>query len=188
MNKRKHSRSRLRRDVAIIFLSVIVAILLVKTDALKSVLRSAEEIKILSSFIVGLFFTSVFTTPVSIVALGEISLTTPLFLVAFFGACGAVVGDLIIFLFIKDSLTEDVNELLKMSHSYRRLHHIFKFRIFRFLTIFLGALIIASPLPDELGLAMMGISKMKLSVFVPVSFIMNFLGILLIGLIANSFI
>jgi hypothetical protein len=41
----------------------------------------------------------------------------------------------------------------------------------------LGALIIASPLPDEFGLALMGISRMRALVLMPISFVMNALGI-----------
>ena len=59
-------------------------------------------------------------------------------------------------------------------------------RIFRWLIAFLGALIIASPLPDELGLTMMGFSKIKTSLFIPISFLLNSLGILIIGLIAKA--
>jgi hypothetical protein len=44
----------------------------------------------------------------------------------------------------------------------------------------LGALIIASPLPDEFGLALLGLSRTRISILIPVSFIMNFLGVYLL--------
>ncbi|MFH1990444.1 MAG: hypothetical protein ABIJ19_01135 [Patescibacteria group bacterium] len=74
---------------------------------------------------------------------------------------------------------------MKKSKS-EKLISIFKLRIFRWSLAFLGALVIASPLPDELGLMMLGFSKMKTSLFVPVSFLFNSLGILIIGLIARA--
>jgi len=46
--------------------------------------------------------------------------------------------------------------------------------------------VVASPIPDELGLAMMGLSKMRTSLFVPVSLVMNSAGILLVGLVARA--
>ena len=49
-----------------------------------------------------------------------------------------------------------------------------------------GAIIIASPLPDELGLAMMGLSRVPIAAFIPISYTMNFLGILLIEFIAGA--
>ena len=94
-------------------------------------------------------------------------------------------GDLIIFLFIRNRLAEDFGYLIQKTSS-GRLIAIFKLRIFRWLVPLLGALVVASPLPDELGLAMMGLSKMKTSLFIPVSFVLNATGILIIGLIAKT--
>ena len=127
-----------------------------------------------------MFFVSVFTIAPASVALVEIAQANSLLLVAFFGGLGALVGDLIIFRFIKDRLSEDFVFLIKKARQERFLH-IFRLRFFKFFTPFVGALIVASPLPDEVGLAMMGFSKIHLSFFIPVSFILNFLGILFLS-------
>jgi hypothetical protein len=44
-------------------------------------------------------------------------------------------------------------------------------------------LIIASPFPDELGLMLMGLSKTNTKVFILLSFVLNFIGILVMGLL-----
>ena len=49
-----------------------------------------------------------------------------------------------------------------------------------------GALIIALPLPDEIGLVMMGLSRMKARHLIPISFVLNSLGIALVGLVARA--
>ena len=49
----------------------------------------------------------------------------------------------------------------------------------------LGAAIIASPLPDEIGLSLMGMSKTRVAVLIPVSFAMNALGICLLAQFAS---
>ncbi|MDP3800322.1 MAG: hypothetical protein Q8Q90_02755, partial [bacterium] len=59
----------------------------------------------------------------------------------------------------------------------------FRKSFLRWFTPFLGALIIASPFPDELGLVLMGLSKTNTKVFIPVSFGLNFIGILIMGLL-----
>lgn len=59
-------------------------------------------------------------------------------------------------------------------------------RLFRWVSFALGALIIASPLPDELGISLLGFSKMKTVWFVPVSYVFNGIGILLIGAVARA--
>lgn len=176
---------RLIRDFTLVILSIFVAILLVRTHAIDSILYAAQNVKLLGIFVAGLFFTSAFTTPLSIAALGEMSLTTPIWQVALTGACGALVGDLIIFSFIRDTFAKDVSDFLK-AHPQKKLRSLFKYRIFRWLTAFGGALVIASPLPDEVGLAMMGFSRMSIAILVPVSFVMNFVGILLIALVAHA--
>lgn len=182
---REHSLRHIRNDFLLIVISVLVAWLIVRLDLLRPVLVATENIKLLSSFIAGLFFTSAFTTPLSMVALGEISLNAPSFAVAFFGASGAVIGDMIIFLFVKDRFAEDVR-FLTQSSRLKRIKAIFELRLFRWLTPMIGALIIASPLPDELGLAMMGMAKLRTLALVCISFTMNFIGIILIALAANA--
>ncbi len=176
---------RLIRDLTLLILSIFVAVLLVRTHSIDWILNSTKEMKLVGAFIAGMFFTSAFTTPLSIVALGEISLNTPPLQVAVVAALGALIGDLVIFTFIKDTFAKDVQDFLK-AHPQKKLRSLFKFRIFRWLTAFIGALVIASPLPDEVGLAMMGFSRMSVAILIPVSFVMNFIGILLIALVAHS--
>ena len=173
------------RDLGIIILSIVIAIILVKTGAFKSLLTSTQELRFIGSFVAGIFFVSVFTAAPATVVLAEIAQSNSIFWVAFFGGIGALVGDLIIFRFIKDRLSEDFLYLIKKSKS-ERLISIFQLKLFRWLIPFIGALIVASPLPDELGLTMMGLSKMKTSLFIPLSFLLNFLGIMTVGLIAKA--
>ena len=177
--------NNLMKDLAIIGLSVIIAVLMVKTGALKSLLVSTQEIKFIGSFIAGIFFVSIFSAAPATVVLAEIAQSNSVFWVAFFGGVGALVGDLVIFRFIKDGLAEDFYHLVRKTKS-ERLVAIFKLKLFKWLVPFLGALVVASPLPDELGLMMMGLSNMKTSLFIPVSFLLNFLGILVIGFIAKT--
>lgn len=183
--REKHSHN-VMKDLAIIIFSFIAAIVFVKTGTLKNILDSAQEMKLLGSFISGIFFVSVFTAIPATVIIAELAKTNSIFLVVLFGGFGALFGDLIIFRFIKDSLSEDFFYLIKKSGS-ERFFSIFKIRLFRWIVPFIGALVVASPLPDELGLAMMGLSKMKTSLFIPIAFILNSLGILAICLLARSF-
>lgn len=188
MISRRHHKHKLVRDIVIIFFSIILAIFIVKTDFFRNILIQSENAEILGSFISGIFFTSVFTTSLSIVAFGELSLQFPILKVALIGALGGVCGDLILFLFLKRTMAEDIQYILQSSKKYKKFYYIFRLRIFRWLTPVLGALIIASPLPDELGLAMMGLTALNIRYLIPISFIMNFIGIAIIGLIANSLI
>lgn len=179
--------SHLVKDALIIAFSVGIAAVLVKTQAISSLLATTEEFGIFSSFIAGLFFTSIFTTAPAIVALGELSQGGALISVAFFGACGAVLGDLVLFMFIRDRFSDHVAELFRHKKEGKKIRIKNHLHLFRWASFFVGGLIIASPLPDELGISFLGFSKMNLRWFIPISFIFNFAGIVLIGIIANAF-
>lgn len=181
---RKHP---LAKDIAMIVMSIIIAILFVETNILNTILSSTQEWNILGSFLSGIFFTSIFTTIPAIVALTELIRHDSIFMVAFFGAAGAVIGDLIIFKFVRDNLTDHLLELYKHEKMLHRSLVLLRLKYFRWIIFMIGGLIIASPLPDELGISMLGFSKMKTSTFIPIAFFFNFLGIILIGLVATSF-
>ena len=186
IKKQNGSENHILIDVAIIVLSVLVAILLVQTEVLTNLLASAGNIEIWGAFIAGMFFTSIFTTAPAIATLGEISIIHGIFYTALFGAMGSVLGDLIIFRLVRDRFSEHVSEIMTHQSVWRRFHLLFKRRFFRWFTILVGGFILASPLPDELGIAVLGFSKMNMKYFALLSFVFNFLGILLIGLAAGA--
>jgi uncharacterized membrane protein YdjX (TVP38/TMEM64 family) len=186
MKRRNGNGNHILQDIAIIVLSVLVAALMVRTEVLANLLDSIGGIKIFGAFIAGLFFTSIFTTAPAIVALGEISLMQGIFITALFGAAGCVVGDLIIFRFFKNRLSEHIAEITSHRSVWRRFRLLLKRRLFRWITFLVGGLILASPLPEELGIAILGFSKMRVKYFAMLSFVFNFLGITVIGLIAHS--
>lgn len=183
---KKSQTNNLVQDIAIIMLSILIAIILLRTDALVQILTTSQELERLGSFIAGLFFTSIFTTAPAIVTLGEIAEVNPVLSTAFFGALGALTGDLIIFRFVKDRISGHVTELLTHIGVGKRVRALFKLKFFRWLTFLIGGLIIASPLPDELGITLLGLSKMRMLSFILLSFVFNFYGILIIGIIARS--
>ena len=163
-------------------LSVMISFLLVRTGALQDIMSSLEEHIILSSFIAGIFWASAFTVaPASIVLLG-LAKDGSIFWIAFWGGIGAFLADFIIFHFIKDDLTPDIDEILKHS-KFKKIKVLLKFKSFRWLFSLLGALIIASPLPDDVGLMLLGLSKMNTYLFSFFMLILNFIGILSVELI-----
>jgi len=191
MHMQSHSNGRkphrfLPQDIAIILFSLIVAAVLVKTGALVEILTATSESRFWGSFIAGAFFTSIFTTAPAIVALGEIAGANSVFETALIGALGAVFGDMLIFRFVRDRFSEHLVEITRHAKGWRRFRALFRTRLFRRLTFLAGGLIIASPFPDELGISLLGFSKVKFSSFILLSFAFNFLGILAIGLIARS--
>jgi hypothetical protein len=180
----KHYR-HLIIDAVIIVISIVVTIILVKTKIIANLITSTNQLWWLDNFIAGIFFTSIFTSAPATAVLGTMAQTKPVVLTALIGGAGAALGDIIIFQFIKNKLAVDFLYIINTSQS-EKLISIFKLKHFRWFLAFLGALVIASPLPDEIGLMMMGLSKMRLALFLPLSFILNSLGILIIGWLARA--
>jgi uncharacterized membrane protein YdjX (TVP38/TMEM64 family) len=185
MNVNKKREKRLILDAIALVTSIACAIALVQTPFIDALLLKTEGHFILSTFIAGLFFTSAFTTAPAVVILGKLSLIYDPLLVAMIGGIGALLGDLLIFTFVKSYIAQDITFLLSHAKS-RRIRYIFKYRFTRWSLALVGALIIASPLPDELGLALMGISNISTRKFTLISLTFNTIGILLIGFVASS--
>lgn len=180
---KRHGPTKLARDIGTVITSIAVAYILVEINAFDGLIQASSSVKFLGSFIAGMFFTSIFTVALATVTLAEIALTNNIFGVALFGGLGAVLGDLVIFRFLRKNIGKDVEELVKKNRRFRK---VFRLRFFRFLIPFIGALVIASPLPDELGLAMMGVVELKARHLAPISFILNSLGILAVALVAQG--
>lgn len=173
------------RDLGILALSLIIAILLAYSGTIPKILDSLGNVALLGGFLAGLCYTSIFTTAPAVVALGQIAQTNSLLETAFVGAIGAVLGDYFLFSFVRDSLSPHLTPFLHALHT-NHLRRFFSRGPLRIVPPLAGAAIIASPLPDEFGLVFLGFSKTKTALFVPLSFLANFIGILAIGLIARS--
>lgn len=172
-------------DLLILAASVLLAWGIVHyqwVHALLSVLGGGVP---LASFIAGIFFTSVTTTAPAIAVLSELGQEGSLFTVALLGGAGAVVGDYLIFAFVRDRISDDIAYLLKRTGT-PRFFKIFRRKNFRRLLPFIGGLIIASPFPDEIGLTLLGLSRMSTARFALLSFAFNATGIFLIGLAARA--
>lgn len=164
------------RDIVMIAIGIIIAVVFVKTGLLNFFVTTFDGYYIISSFIAGIFFTSAFTIAPSSIALITIAQSSPIGGVVFWGGLGAVVGDLILFFFIRDRFAEDLMKTIRPS-TIKHIFHSLHFGFLKWLSPVLGALIIASPLPDEIGISLLGMSKVKTSVLIPISFAMNMLGI-----------
>lgn len=177
-------RERLKLDAIWILTSIFVALILYQTGALTTLVGSTENAGVIGTFVAGIFFTSVFTIAPSTALFVEITATQNLFLTAIIGAFGALLGDLILLLFIRDHVSKDFAYLLRKA-KHTRLWEIFNLKSLRVFSPILGALVIASPLPDEIGVAILGASKLSTQYIVLISYCMNMLGIMLVALLAH---
>lgn len=132
-----------------------------------------------------MLFVSTFGVATGAVTLLVLAETLNIYELGIIAGTGGVLGDYLLFRFVKDRLVDEITPLYNsMDHN----HHLAKLlhtKHFRWMFACIGALIIASPLPDELGVSLMGISKMKNKDFLLLSFVLNSTGIILVLLISR---
>lgn len=163
-----------------IVVSVCVAVYIVQTDVVGTLLVHLRDFQLLGSFVAGFFFTSFFTAVPSIAVLGEIMRATPVWQVALIGGLGAALGDYVILRVIHKSLDEETKNLLRQPR-FGGFKKIVKTKLFHRTSLFFGAVCISSPLPDELGLILIGINKVSPIKLFLILFVMHSIGIAAIG-------
>ncbi len=176
--RKKIARHELAKDFLFIIIGASIALMLSDLGIIDRILPLFGNPAI-ASFIAGIFFTSAFTIAPASVALAHIALNAPAYTVASWGALGAVCGDLILFYFIRDRFADDV---FGAFGSKFMKHFVVSFHVgfYKWMAPVFGALIIASPLPDEFGVTLLGFSKTRTWALIVVSFIGNIFGIYLI--------
>ncbi len=172
-------------DIGIITLSICAAVYLVRSGTIEAWFGLLGDNIVLESFVSGIFFTSVFTTAIAIAMFGSLANEGNIFLIAAIGGLGAVVGDFVLFWFVRHRVAKDASALMK-GPRWRRALRVLRQRRFRRILPVIGALIIASPFPDEIGLALIGVSAISPKGFFLLSYSMNTLGIFIILLIAGT--
>ncbi|MBI5138912.1 MAG: hypothetical protein HZA95_03910 [Candidatus Vogelbacteria bacterium] len=165
---------------------VAVSFLLIKGGTPQLLLNASAQFQILSSFIAGMFFTSLVTMPFAYAAIGGLSGTVPIVTLALVGSAGATMVDMFMLSIVEEGVDAEIEQALSKNVRHRievALSHPF----LHWLVPIVGALIIPSPLPDEIGLALMGLTKMKPIYVAPICFIMNAIGIFAIVWVAQMF-
>lgn len=185
MRKEIDYYKNLKRDLFLIVLGLVLTLFLVRLGIIESVLSLPRNFSILASFLVGVFWTSAFTISPASIVVAYLARSVDFFTLAAFGAVGAMIGDLFIFTFIRDVFSEDVRGAIKASR-FKKLLSRTHFSFLRWFGPMIGALVIVSPLPDEIGLSLMGVSKMKVRYLIPLTLVLNFAGIYLICVFSQS--
>ncbi|MCC6448080.1 MAG: hypothetical protein IT215_05280 [Chitinophagaceae bacterium] len=177
-------KKQLYQDILILTVSLGFAIFILRNNLVYDFILRLNNFKWIAIFINGLFFSSFFTVAPSIAFFIDFAKYAPIIPMSLLGGVGAMLGDYIIFLFFRDRIFNDFKYILSFSKK-ERWSQIFKTKLFRFLLPFLGALIIVSPLPDEIGVIFLGFSEIKSWKFLVISVILNSIGIYIIGLLGQ---
>lgn len=161
-------------------LGLLITLILSRLEFFHSFLLNLGNFGYLSAFIAGVLFVSSFTVMTGAVTLLILAESLHPIVIGIIAGIGAVVGDLTIFRLVKDDLSQEIKGIydhIDGDHHFTKLLHS---KYFSWTLPVVGAIIIASPLPDEIGVSLMGISNMNIYKFIPLSFLLNAIGIFLV--------
>ncbi|MEK7497759.1 MAG: hypothetical protein AAB656_02485 [Patescibacteria group bacterium] len=177
MLKRHHIHWRYK-NITFTILGIILVIFLSKNLAFSNMISSIGNLRFLGAIIGGALFVCTFTISFGALILFELAKSVSPLEIGIFAAIGAVFTDFVVFKFVKNNLTDEVKDLYEQvsGHHIRKMIHS---GFFSWALPVLGAVIMASPLPDEIGISLMGISKMSHIQFILLSFVLNAIGIII---------
>ena len=167
---------------AIIAISAFV--LLLDTAIVQTLLNDITALGYLGILLTGVLFVSFFTAAPAVVLLLAFADTYNPFVVAAIAGCGAMLGDYIILRFAEDRIAHELKPVAKRLKliSFINLLHRKKFKP---VTATVGAIIIASPFPDEAGVALLGLSRITTFQLLVVTLVLNSAGIFALVLAFN---
>lgn len=172
------------KNTTFLILSIAVFIYFIDSDPVRIFITTLGGLGYLGAFIVGILFVSTFTVAPATVALFYLADKHHPIEIALIAGLGSVIGDYIIFRFLKDRVYK---ELAPIFGKYKRSHlkTLIKTPYFSWFSTILGALLILSPVPDEFGIGLLGLSKISLWRFIMITFVLDVVGIFLIVTLAR---
>ena|SRR3989338_10445902 len=173
--------------LTLLVLLVVVAYFIFTNSSIQILIQQGIN-QYIWAFIGGLLFSFGFTTPFAIGIFLNLHQVNP-FLVAAIGGLGAMLSDNVIFALIRFSFMDEFQRLerthpAKLLEKEIKVH--FHKKVRNYLLFVFAGIVIASQLPDELGVMMLaGLTSIKQKIFSVISFLFNSFGILVMLLIGR---
>lgn len=167
------------KGLTLIFISILLTIFLSKYNFLNDGLFNLKHTPLLGSFIAGILYVSASTAALGILMLSDLAKTLSPIEIAIIAGLGGAVADFVLFRFFKGDLVSEITPIynrLGGKHLTKLMYH----KYFRWSLPIVGAVIIASPFPDEIGISLMGLSKIKSYQFVLLSLALDIGGVFLL--------
>jgi hypothetical protein len=138
------------------------------------------------TFLAGILFTYGFTAAPATAILLIFAQEQNILFSGLIAGFGALIGDLLIFKFIRYSFADEIEKLSKEKISNQLSNKIPNF-LKKYLIPVLAGFIIASPLPDEIGVSLLAVSMtISAKMFSVISYILNTAGIFVILIVGTS--
>ena len=169
--------------IILLIVTIILSYIVFRNPSISDYISHLGNLGYFGVFLGGILFAFGFTAPFS-VGLFILLNPTNIWLAGIIGGFGALISDSLIFKFIKISFEDEFNRLKKTKTIKSigfMIHRSVGETIKVYLMYVFAGILIASPLPDEIGVIMLaGLTKINFNVLAILSFILNTSGIFLI--------
>lgn len=183
--KRPSEGWKIAKDVALLVASVLVAFLLTRFHVPEELATFPAGLP-LAALVAGVLFSSAFTAAPAAVAIAQLINVAGPWEVILIGGLGSVIGNLMVYQLFRGNVSKELDHLLK-KWGHKEWLAIVRDHHFRWLAVVVASVIIISPLPDELGVAFLGVSGLPLPVFAGVCYVTNALCMLALTSIGRLF-
>lgn len=186
--KRKHKRVPIHHHVkrawsdwpykhmTLVALIITAFVLLLDTAIMAAFFEFSRGLGYIGAFIAGMLSVSLFTAAAGVVILFELGQTLDPVAVIGLATIGSVLADFIILEFFEDNIMHELRHLSKKLGLKFKVPRRQKRRV-RLFSGLIGIVMIGSPLPDELGLAVMDISHWSTSRILIICAVANCIGL-----------
>lgn len=174
------------KNTTYLLLSLIAFYFLTHTPEAQIFIAEVGRYGPIGAFVTGMFFISTFTIAQAAVVLYHLAKVLSPVELALFAGAGAVIGDFIVFRYVRDKVFFELKPLLnKIEGSYH--NKLFHSPLFAWFLPITGLLFLVLPLAEEVEMSLLGLTKLKSWQFMLVSFLLNFIGILLVVTVAQHY-
>ena len=180
MIQHHHLRRRRHSNILLLVGGLAFAFILSRMPFFATFVKEVEKFGYLGAVFSGFLFTSTFTVATGALLLANFAKILDPFWLILCSVSGALIGDMIIFLFVKDKVSEDITPVYEHFIAKNHLKKIIHTKYFSWTLPVIGALIIASPFPDELGISLMGLSSISFQKFLMMAFFSHSLGMFIL--------
>lgn len=171
------------KNLVLLLLGILVAFFISRNQDLKNFLLRIGDLDYLGAFLTGILFSSTFTFPIGALVLLDLAKDIPIFPLVVLLCLGAVSVDFLIFKLIKNSAAEEISPIYEELEKLGKKNHLrklFHTKYFGWTLPVFGTFIMMLPIPDELGISILGISNIKPARFLLISLCCHAIGMFLI--------
>lgn len=156
---------------------VVLFIAFLDSTAVNTVLGLMEQLGYLGAFLTGALSVSFFTAVPAIVLLIDLADKFDPIALAIVAGAGAMVGDWLLLSLFEDRIGKELAPILrklKIDKLVKRMRR----PATKWILVLVGIIAIITPIPDEAGLALLGLSRVRKIYLLPICFVLDTLGML----------